>query len=415
MRSTGRRTTLTALMALAALVLALGLAACGGGDSSSSSANTESSEESSGGSAAEESTTAADEESGEGEEAEAEGGGGEEIVPAPPTEPPTENPVDEPLKTTPPPSGKKVIWLACSLPTCQGALSSGYKKAAAALGWQFEQINYNTLKAAEGVQQAINKNPDYIFITGIPVEAFETQAQEAIKKGIPIFSGFEPTTVPEPEKNGIYMNYLNNAGIGAENEMLGDWIINDSGGTAKTLSVEIPEYPTLVAGTETFTKHLEEKCPECEAGVLDVTVEDVEGGKVPSKVVAYIQQHPDVEYIEWSFSDLSTGVEAALQAAGIEGIKSTGLTPTEPIIKEIIDGKQAAWIAQPQEFGGWTSMDAAIRTAEGMPITKYQKSGLAPIFVVDSKEAAEQILEEGGEWPGPTGFEASFEELWGLK
>jgi ribose transport system substrate-binding protein len=378
-----------ALLALAlAGCLPILFVACGSNSSSSSSgSSTASSEESSGGETA-------------------------EIVPAPPTTPISEFPVTEPIKETPP-AKQNVIWLACELGSCQGDLSKGYTDAAAALGWGFEQINYNPLKASEGVQQALNKNPDAIFITGIDPAYFEAQAKEAIKKEIPIFNGFS-TEEPEPTKNGVYMNYLNSYGYGLEAKQIASWIINDSGGKANVATVVIPEYPILEAEVTALEEQFAE-CPECSIGKVAVTVEDVGAGKVAAKVVAYLQTHPEVNYIEFTFGDLLPGVEAALKSSGLGGtVKFTGVQSNPAIVKEITEGKVAAWTAQPQQFQGWLSVDAAIRVAQGLPITKYEESGEVPTWVIDSKEEAEGVLEEGGEWPGPEGFQEKFEELWGL-
>ncbi len=395
------------VVALMAIVAAgLLVTACGGGSSSSSESTP---------AAAEEEEGAATEETAATEEGEAEGGETQtaaEIVTAPPTEPINEFPVTEPIKVKPP-EHQNVIWLACSLPSCQGDLSVGYKKAAEALGWGFEQINYNPLKAAESVQTAVNKDPDSIFITGIPPAAFEAQAKEAIQKEIPIFSGFD-LTEPEPEKNGLYYQYLNAAGYGNEAKKMSNWVINDSGGKAHVLTVVVEEYPILVSEVESIEEAYSEGCPGCSLEKLAVTVEDVEGGKVPAKVAAFLQAHPEIDYIQFTFGDLLPGVEAALQSAGIEGVKFTGVQSNPTIVKEIIEGKVAAWTAQPQQFQGWISTDAAIRVAQGLPLTKYEKSGEIPTWVIDSKPAAEQVLEEGGEWPGPAGFEEKFEKLWGL-
>lgn len=379
------------LLPVIVLSAAVLLAACGSSSSSSTGSEEASTE------AAEEGTTTE----------------AVEIVPQPPTSPPTEFPVTEPIKTTPP-AKQSVIWLACELETCQGDLSNGYRDAAAALGWEFEQINYNPLKASAGVQEALNKNPDAIFITGINPAYFEAQAKEAIKKEIPIFNGFA-TEEPEPKKNGTYYNYLNAQGYGAEAKQLASWIINDSGGNANILTVFIPEYPILQAEVKALEEQVAE-CPECTIDKLPVTVEDVGAGKVAAKVVAYLQQHPEVDYIEFTFGDLLTGVEAAMKAAGLEKqAKFTGVQSNPTILKEITEGKIAAWTAQPGQFEGWISVDAAIRTFQGLPLTKYEQSGEIPTWVIDSKQEAERVLEEGGtEWSGPEGFKEKFEELWGL-
>jgi ribose transport system substrate-binding protein len=381
---------------------ALLLAACGGGSSSSSSSSSTtagSSGSSSGGS----SSTVSEEG----------GAGSKGLVPEPPTEPPTEIPIKQPLPKEPP--HKKVIWLACGLPACQGDLSAGYKNAAAALGWSFEQINYETLKAAEGVQQALNKNPDYIFITGIPPAAFEAQAKEAIKKGIPIFSGFD-TTSPEPKTNGLYTQYANYPGYEVAMQ-LGSWVINDSEGKGKAAMVQIGEYPILVEQTEEAEKLFGAKCPECSIETIDVTVEDVGEGKVPAKIVAFLQSHPETEYVWFTFGDLATGVYPALQTAGLSGnVKLIGAQANKVINTELSKGNYAAWNTQAQEMGGWLSMDAAARLSENLPLEPYEETGNIPTWIIDSPETANEILElPEGEWPGPEGFQSQFEELWQVK
>ena len=376
------------------------LAACGGSDDSSTS--------STGGG---EATTA---ETGTSETASDEGGG-EAVagIEAPVTEAPTEFPIKTPLKGTPP--KQNFTWLACSLPICQEALSDGYHEATEALGWPIKQINYDTLKAADGVQTALNENPDMIAITGIPPAAFEAQAKEAIQKEIPILSGYD-TTPPEPEKNGLYYQYGNGAAIGLEGEEIAKWIIQDSGGKANVVTLTIGEYPILTAEIEGIER-IFAKCPECKVTTLSVTAEEVGEGKVSSKLVAYLQSNPDTNYIEYSFSDLATGAQAALKGAGLDTkVTQTGVNATPPIITEITKGEQAAWTMQPSRYGDWLTLDVASRLALGMPLEKYEEEGLLPTWVVDNPETAEGLLKESeGLWNGPEGYQEKFEELWGLK
>lgn len=378
------------------------LAACGGSDDSTSSSATTSST----GSGEAATTETASNESGDE-------GGGVAGVPAPVTEPPTEFPIKTPLKETPAP--QNFTWLACSLPICQEALSDGYHEATDALGWPIKQINYDTLKAADGVQTALNQNPDFIAITGIPPAAFEAQAKEAIQKEIPILSGYD-TTPPEPDKNGLYYQYGNSEAIGLEGEEIAKWIVQDSGGKANVVTLTIGEYPILTAEIEGIER-IFEKCPECSIDTLSVTAEEVGEGKVSSKLVAYLQSNPDTDYVEYSFSDLATGAQAALKGAGLdEKITQVGVNATAPIITEITKGEQAAWTLQPSRYGDWLSLDVASRLALGMPLEPYEKEGLLPTWVVDTPEAAQELLDKSeGLWNGPEGYQEKFEQLWGVK
>src|SRR5215207_2910448 len=166
------------------------------------------------------------------------------IVAAPPTSPITEFPITEKLGGPPP--KKSIAWLACELPTCQEMLSDGYKNASAALGWNFKQINYKVSDPASAVQQALDDNVDYIAITGIPTVAFPNQAKEAAKRGIPIVSCFD-ITKPAPKTNGLYMQRADTYGYGLQAKQIADWMINDSGGKADIVMVNIEDYPILQA------------------------------------------------------------------------------------------------------------------------------------------------------------------------
>jgi ribose transport system substrate-binding protein len=332
------------------------------------------------------------------------------VVPAPPTTPADAFPITKQLGSPPP--KKKIAWLACELPTCQSMLSDGYKNAAAALGWDFQQINYKVANPAAAVQQALDKNVDFIAITGIPPVAFKAQAAEAAKRGIPIASCFD-TTKPDPKVNGLVMQCADSYGYGLQAKQIADWIINDSAGKANMLMVSIDDYPILRAEGEAIQAELKAKCAGCKFAKLPVTVDDVGAGKVTSKIIAYLQSHPDANYLELAFSDLGLGVPQALQAAGLaDKVKITGVQSDNEVLKQIAAGKVAAWTAQAQEFAGWLSLDVFARLAKNMPLTDYEKSGQLPSWVVDSKEEAQKLLDGKGAWPGPAGMEEKFKQLW---
>jgi ABC-type sugar transport system substrate-binding protein len=332
------------------------------------------------------------------------------IAPVPPTSPANAFPIATPLKSKPP--KRSIAWLACELPTCQGLLSAGYKEAAAALGWNFRQINYKVSDPASAVQQALDNNVNYIAITGIPPVAFQQQATAAAKRHIPIVSCFD-TTNPAPTSNGVYMQCANTYGYGLQAKQMANWIINDSKGKANVLMVSIRSYPILNAEEAAIKQSFAQECSGCKFNTLPVTVDDVGAGSVPGKIVAYLQSHPDVNYLELAFSDLGLGVPEALQGAGLANhVKITGVQSDKNALEGIVKGKIAAWTAQAQGFAGWLSLDALARLSEGMPLTSYEKSGQLPSWVVDSKAQAQAVLNGSGEWGGPAGYQQKFSALW---
>jgi ABC-type sugar transport system substrate-binding protein len=178
------------------------------------------------------------------------------------------------------------------------------------------------------------------------------------------------------------------------------------------VTVTIESYPILTAEVEGLEKAFE-KCSECSLGVLPVTVENVGEGSVPSKVAAYLQTHPEVNYVQFTFSDLATGIYDALKPLGLtEKVKMIGQNGNPTNFKEIVEGKASIWTAQPQEYIGWIGMDVLARLATNTPLEPYEKEGKIPYWVVE-KGGAEELLEKSeGAWPGPKGFQEKFEELW---
>jgi len=377
-------------------LIAIGVSACG------SSSDTSSSSES-GTTNGESSSTS----SSEGSEA-----GGGSLVAAPSTEEPSEIPITKPLNGPVP--DKTVAWLACELPICQEGLSRGWHHAAEALGWNLNQINYKTLEPQKGVQQALNEKVEAMGITGIPPAAFEAQAKQAIAEDVPIVSGSE-ITEPEPKVNGLYYQGQNQESVEEASKLIADWAIHDSGGEMNMATVTIEEYPILIAEVEGLEKTVEADCSECEpVGKIPVTVEDVGEGRVPAKIAAYLQTHPDVNYLQFTFSDLATGVYDTLKPLGLtDKVKLIGQNGNPTNMHEIVEGKSAMWTLQPQEYFMYLQADVLARVFTDTPLEPYEKAGTLPYWVAEKPQAEEVLEKYEGNWPGPKGFEKHFEQLWG--
>jgi ribose transport system substrate-binding protein len=334
------------------------------------------------------------------------------LVPTPPEAPLTTDPITQPLKAAPA-KNKTLVWLACNLPSCQGDLSLGYKQAAAALGWKFIQINYTATNPGPQVQQALNDNPSYIAITGVPPVAFAAEDAEALKRHIPIVSCFD-TTVPDPAKNGVYMQCLNTTGYGDEANQLTAWTTNQSHGKANVAVINVPDYPILNSETASVQAGYKKDCPGCTVSVMDLSLADVSSGQAASKIIAYLQAHPSVNYVQATFADPTDGLPQLLKAAGMASrVKLVGVEADPPALKGIENGSVAAFTNQPMVFIGWENVDALARISEGMPLAPYENTGDDPTWVVDSASQASTLLAQPSQqWAGPAGFQQQFEKLW---
>ena len=65
--------------------------------------------------------------------------------------------------------------------------------------------------------------------------------------------------------------------------------------------VTIPSFPSLQTTVDGMNDVFKKYCPGCSSGELDLTVDDLAGGQVASKLVAYLQSHPTTNYVVFNF------------------------------------------------------------------------------------------------------------------
>jgi ABC-type sugar transport system substrate-binding protein len=329
------------------------------------------------------------------------------LVQAPPTRPPAQIQVSDPLAKKPP-SGKKVIFLQCALPACERYVQ-GWKAASAALGWSASVQVFKPDAPSAALQQAITQHPDYIGITGIPAAALKPQLAAAEKAGIPVIS----CATPDKPSAGGYAAQCGGT-LAGDAENLARWAINDSGGKAKVLAVTIPQYPVLNTETDWLKSKLKGMCPGCAYGQLDVGVQDLVGGSVPQKVVAYLQSHPDVKYVYFTFNDLTRGMPAALKTAGLTSkVKLIGAAGDASIMKQI-GTEQSAWTIAPNVYSAWVMVDAMARLSVDDKLSPAYQDAIytSPTWVFDSPSSAKLLSNTGFDWYGPASFEDKFKKLW---
>jgi len=259
------------------------------------------------------------------------------------------------------------------------------------------------------LQQAITQHPDYIGITGIPAAALKPQLEAAEKAGIPVIS----CATPDKPSAGGYAAQCGGT-LAGDAENLARWAINDSGGKAKILGVTIPQYPVLNTETDWLKSKLTAMCSGCSYGQLDVGVQDLVGGTVPQKVVAYLQSHPDVRYVYFTFNDLTRGMPAALKTAGLTSkVKLIGAAGDASIMKQI-GQQQTAWTIAPNVYSAWVMVDAMARLSVDDKLSSAYQNAIytSPTWVVDSASSAKQLSNTGFDWYGPASFADKFKKLW---
>jgi ribose transport system substrate-binding protein len=315
-----------------------------------------------------------------------------------------------------PEKGLKVAFLTCQATACS-LLNPGFTAAAQALGWSPTVITYSTAQPGQAVQQAIDSGYKYIATTSITLSEITPQVQEAKSQGIAIFGAYT-TDQPGGASNGLYGVAQNGAADAVEGALPADYIISDSKGKADTVFVDLPVYPSLVAVGNGFKAEMAKNCPSCSVDILGLSATQLGAGQVPSAIVSYLQSHPNVNYVMLSFQDLDPGVAGAIRAAGLSSkVKIVGGEGQQAQLKEVQDGTEAAWTVLPEPYVMWVVVDWMARQSEGVLTQQALQAtdgsnGSEQFIVTNAKEAAAQLAENGGAWPGPTGYQSEFKQLW---
>lgn len=309
------------------------------------------------------------------------------------------------------PTGIKVAWLACELPSCT-EVGEDWPAIAEALGWELKVINVSSATPGAGVQEAIDWGANYISISGSPVAAFQEQYDAAIAAGIKFAFAYNG----EAPAEGILTSISGNDAVYDAGSKIANYIIADSGAAANVLMVNVQMFPVLVAEEEGIRDTLAAGCSACTFDVLPVAIEDI-GVNVPNLVASYLQENPETNYISYAFSALPIGVTAALQAAGLDGqVTQVGVDFDKTGLTEIVDGTHKAWTSNPKAYSGWLMAHAMILDALGDEYTERETAEVLPNFVLDDATIAQEIIDssELSNWKGPEGYADQFLALWGV-
>lgn len=313
--------------------------------------------------------------------------------------------------SAPVPTGIKVAWLACELPSCT-EVGEDWPAIAEALGWELKVINVESASPGAGVQEAIDWGADYISISGSPIAAFQEQYDAAVAAGIKFafaYNGEEPA-------DGIITSISGNDSVYAAGEKIANYIIADSGAAANVLMVNIQMFPVLVAEENGMKDTFANGCAACTFDVLPVTIPDI-GVNVPGLVASYLQEHPETNYVSYAFSALPIGVTAALQSAGLDGqVTQVGVDFDKTGLTEIVDGTHKAWTSNPKAYSAWLMAHAMILDAVGDEYTERAAGEVLPSFILDDATVAQEIIDssELSNWKGPEGYADQFLALWGV-
>jgi ABC-type sugar transport system substrate-binding protein len=327
---------------------------------------------------------------------------------APSREQPTAITISEPLVQRPP-TGKKVYWLEGNIPAIQ-ALTPGFRAATSALGWELSVLTYDATDPqgpSAAMQQAVQGGADYIAVSGQTADILGQGLDAAKAANIPVIDMYS-TDEARLAENGLYANVGGPEFSRVTARALTDFVVSDSGGDAKVLFVNIPDFAILRIVAEAVSAGYGDNCAACELNTLDVSTQDVAASNAASAIVSRLQADPSIDYVHVAIGDLATGLPEALESAGLaDRVKIVGSGPNQEQVQSLIDGKSAAYTVFGRPESAWMAVDVMARLAVGMEIDPQEHVQI-PVWLL----TPDTVPTPAQDYPGTAGHAEQFTKLW---
>jgi ribose transport system substrate-binding protein len=319
---------------------------------------------------------------------------------------PTSLGIKQQLSKTPA-TGKRIAHIRCPIEGCQ-AIYTGLAQASKELGWSVQPFNMDN--TPEGVNQAFQAalatRPDGIVISGIPSQVYKQNLDAAKAAGIPVVSLSVKDAATGMKGNGIIATINQAAQTQRFGELVGNWIVADDNNKGDDVAVfTVANFPTLAPFAQTVKDVVSKGCPDCGTQIVNVQATDI-GTRVPSQVVSAVQQNPKIKYVAMAFGQMSTGVRAALDAAGYKDVKLVGEGSYAANLEALRSGKEQMWAGLTSTLQGWYAMDAFARYFDHDSV-KPADDVIMPTQILTKANVG------GDKWfLGPKDYAQRFASLW---
>jgi ribose transport system substrate-binding protein len=250
------------------------------------------------------------------------------------------------------------------------------------------------------LKQVVIDAPAAAMVPGDPTVLYQPQLHELHAKHIPVIGLF---TNNDPL---LAANVYGPAQYAQLGTLMADYVIAKSDGKAHVLLVQVPQIPGLVGTAATLTQTVKSKCSGCTVAGINTQLSDI-GKNDPSRVVSYVEQNSDTNWIVFLDPDTEIGAPEALAAAGQHGVSMLSAAGGKVNYAYIKAGLSTVDASQPATFSGWELVDATARALDGQPV----QAGFQPMEFLTKPDLTFNINQP---WPDVAGYQQKFEQLWGV-
>jgi len=290
--------------------------------------------------------------------------------------------------------------------------NDGLDAGAEILGWTVirEPVGAGPEDPQRAFDAALDRNPDAVLVSGNPSSTFREQLDRATAAGVPVLIsdngedvGVNGTTYT------IGLDDFNQTGLWGK--MNADYAAAQ--GAEHVLIVDLSLYPILHAWAEGAAAEMAEIAPDAGVTMLDAQITDLVAGEIPARIVSEIQRNPDIDWVLLALGDMTTGLDAALRAAGLaEQVSIGGESASTANVAALQDGSEDAWTGFAAEIHGMYRIDALAHIFAGEDPTGNEAYAELPTQLMTPDNVADAPLDDEGYYVGIPDYLEHFEGIW---
>jgi ribose transport system substrate-binding protein len=304
------------------------------------------------------------------------------------------------------PEGKKIYEIEFPGPVGQ-VVGDSVVSACKELGCEVTRVPMGADPASQTAawDRAVRDKPDAVVSAGVTTAVVGKQMRQLRDAGVKV------AVFISDAKAGTDVD-VNLAGpdrMASDGTLQADWIAADSKGEATVVAYDFPDLPYTAPWADAVKSELSKTCPSCKVDAEHYGFAIAK--QFPSRVVRYLQQHPETNYVALTYGDEMVGLPQALSAAGLDDkVKIIGRAGTSLNFQIIKDhGPQKADVGFPVQLFSWGLVDASSRLLAGQdPATPYAK-----LTQILTPETITFEPKSTPSWTGVEDFKDQFAKSWG--
>jgi ribose transport system substrate-binding protein len=261
----------------------------------------------------------------------------------------------------------------------------------------------STQQLQAAFQSLLSDKPDALLLPGIEPDQVAPELALAKAEGIPMAS----TGIMDIAKYGIEGSAFGQGLAELVGKLQADWVVANEGMKSDIVFYTTNELDFFVPEETAFKAELSKIGCTCSVRTVDIPIATY-GSTAPNIVVSDLESHPDTTTAVFGANDPTTGLVAAMKAAGLT-TPYIGYGPTPSNLVDIKDGSQAAGLGLDYPAIAWTMVDEAARLLLKAPLTQDEQQSFVPIQWLDKGNIGFNI-QQG--WTGYPDYAIRFAKLW---